>query len=375
LALTRDGKVYGSGDNQYGQLTGTGNKNTFTEITSGLEGKTIIAIATGAFHSLVLDSLGKVYGTGANWGGQLAYPANPIDAWTVSTFTEVTGLENKRIIAIAGAERTSLALASDGSVYAAGVNSQWPNYDQLSDQSSDGGNDFLLSFTKVSGLDDVTITAISMSTGQVAVVTSQGEVYLAGYHIVAREDEDPSTIFTKAIGLEGVPIVAISTYSTHTLALSRSGRVYGSGRYSVIGAGRAGDGSTEYAEFIPVVFSDGPAKEKKITAISAGFYFSLALTDEGKVYGVGNGFRGDTYARPNNATEHRFYPSTGLTNQIITAIAAGYESSLAMNSLGQVYGTGKNDAGQLTGVVYPAPPSYHLPDLRYIPTFTLATGL
>jgi alpha-tubulin suppressor-like RCC1 family protein len=371
LALTRDGKVYATGDNSLGQLTGTGNKTTFTEVT-GLGGKTIIAIAAGGYHSLAVDSLGKVYGTGFNSDGQIAYPASPLEVRSVSTFSQVTGLENKRIIAVAAGNYNSLALTSDGDLYAAGLNTD--NYRDFSEDPNAEGNDFLTTFTKVRGFEDKKIIAISAKSSRIVLLTSQGEVYLAGEHIVAREGEDPATLFTKALGLEGKPIAAISVHYTHTLALSRSGHVYGSGLYSTIGAGIAGDGGTGYAEFIPVVFSNDKPANEKITAIAAGHQFSLALTDTGKVYGAGWG-SGYSFAKPDNAPLQRFYPSTGLDNQIITAIAAGYECSLAMNSLGQVYATGKNDSGQLTGEVFLGPRPSWYSDLRIRNTFTLATGL
>src|SRR5437588_123335 len=60
IALDSNGKVYSWGNNIYGQLgdgTTTQRNSPVAIVTSGvLNGKTIIAISTGNFHSIALDS-------------------------------------------------------------------------------------------------------------------------------------------------------------------------------------------------------------------------------------------------------------------------------------------------------------------------------
>jgi alpha-tubulin suppressor-like RCC1 family protein len=72
LALSRGGRVYAMGWNARGQL-GVGdadNRDEFT-LVSSLEGKKIVWVAAGDFHSFALDEFGALYATGENKYGQL----------------------------------------------------------------------------------------------------------------------------------------------------------------------------------------------------------------------------------------------------------------------------------------------------------------
>jgi alpha-tubulin suppressor-like RCC1 family protein len=118
VALGRGGKVYAVGWNGIGML-GLGdweNKNVFTEVT-GLNGKGITAISAASIFSFAFGSGGKVYSTGYNTEGQLGLG----DTANRKAFTEVTGLNDKGITAIA-AKGTAFALGSGGKVYVTGRN-------------------------------------------------------------------------------------------------------------------------------------------------------------------------------------------------------------------------------------------------------------
>ena len=75
LALDSEGQIYAWGYNYYGQLGNgdTTSSNTPVKVdTSGvLAGKTISQISAGSNHSLALDSEGQIYAWGGNYVGQL----------------------------------------------------------------------------------------------------------------------------------------------------------------------------------------------------------------------------------------------------------------------------------------------------------------
>ena len=77
--------------------------------------KTIIA---GGYHSFALFDNGKVYATGQNDYGQLGLGDNV----SRSNFTEVTDLNDKNITAVFAGTYYSFALSFDGRVYVAGQN-------------------------------------------------------------------------------------------------------------------------------------------------------------------------------------------------------------------------------------------------------------
>ena len=73
LALGTDGKVYGLGDNTYGQL-GQGDRseaNGSVKLADMTELSNIVYIAAGGYHALAVDETGRTYVWGRNDNGQL----------------------------------------------------------------------------------------------------------------------------------------------------------------------------------------------------------------------------------------------------------------------------------------------------------------
>lgn len=138
-------------------------------------------------------------------------------------------------------------------------------------------------------------------------------------------------------------IVKISAGSDHALALSNKGVVYAWGSNS---NGKLGDGTT-IDRNVPIRVEDGEMKNTGVTEIEAGNFFSLALKD-GTVYAWGLNSNGEL-GRP-DISESSTVPvrvADGvMENTSVTAISAGYNFSLALKE-GTVYAWGKNDFGQL----------------------------
>lgn len=122
LARTSDGGLYAWGDNTDGQL-GTGN-NTASNVpvaVAGLGGKLVAAVEAGVFHALVLTTQGEVYAFGRGLNGRLGHGAAVSSNLPVQVGT--TGaMSGKTIIQISATRHHSLALSSEGKVYAWGAN-------------------------------------------------------------------------------------------------------------------------------------------------------------------------------------------------------------------------------------------------------------
>ncbi|GAB3259965.1 hypothetical protein [Nocardioides dilutus] len=86
LVVGDDGVVYGTGSSDYGQLTGTGNRATLTALTGLPAGVRGVTAAASWYHSLVVGDDGVVYGTGRNNYGELTGTGNR------TTLTALTGL-------------------------------------------------------------------------------------------------------------------------------------------------------------------------------------------------------------------------------------------------------------------------------------------
>jgi alpha-tubulin suppressor-like RCC1 family protein len=141
LALCSDGTVVAWGKGYEGQL-GAGHLiqssvPVATKVTAGasaLAGKTVIAVAAGAEHSLALCSDGTVSAWGYNYYGQLG-DDSAVDSeapTAVNTQPGTSSLFGKAVVGIAAGGNHSLALCSDGTVAAWGQN----NSRQLGDDSA-----------------------------------------------------------------------------------------------------------------------------------------------------------------------------------------------------------------------------------------------
>ena len=134
LALRDDGFVFAWGQGLYGQLgnSQTGNVTTPSAIP-GLN--SIVAVAAGAYHTLALRADGTVWTCGLNNRGQLGdgTQANSFKIVQVVDPMDAAGtgfLQN--VVAVAAGDNHSVALKSDGTVWAWGGN----NWGQLGDGST-----------------------------------------------------------------------------------------------------------------------------------------------------------------------------------------------------------------------------------------------
>lgn len=121
LALKSGGTVWAWGDNFYGQLgNGTLSNHPDSSIPVQVPDLTgVVSIAAGYAHSLALKSDGTIWAWGTNTYGQLG------DESTTTRFTpvQVSVLTDHDVVAIAAGYAYSLALKSDGTVWAWGNNS------------------------------------------------------------------------------------------------------------------------------------------------------------------------------------------------------------------------------------------------------------
>lgn len=114
FALRSDGAIFAWGFNANGQL-GLGSVSTAacvpTRVTA-LDGRGVVELAAGGFHSLARTGLGAVLGWGSNSGGQTGSAAP--GSGNVLAPTVVANLLN--VTALAAGETHSVALRNDGTI-------------------------------------------------------------------------------------------------------------------------------------------------------------------------------------------------------------------------------------------------------------------
>jgi alpha-tubulin suppressor-like RCC1 family protein len=175
-ALKSDGTVWAWGYDAIGELgDGTADLQPHPTPTkvSNLTG--VIAIGAGADHGLALESDGTVWAWGFNLYGQLGatttttcvtsqYPCSTVPV-KVSNLSGVT--------AVAGGQNFSLALKSDGTVWCWGDN----GYGQCANGTTSGSS----GVAKPTEAHLSSITAIAAGANHTMALKSNGTVWAAGY--------------------------------------------------------------------------------------------------------------------------------------------------------------------------------------------------
>ena len=269
VALRSDGTVWAWGANESGEL-GDGSTTNRTQPVQvrgpGVFLSNIVSVACGAFHSIALRSDGTVWAWGANNVGQLG---NPSAAYTnQSTPVQVMsgGTALSHLVAIAGGYTFSLALRSDGTVWAWGANS-----------NGEWGTGEIDDWSDVPVQSDISgVVSISAGAGfHSLALLSDGTVRAWGYNAHGQLGDDSileSGTPVQALGLSGG--AAVSAGYEHSVALRSDGTVWAWGMNT---EGQVGDG-TNVDRTAPVSVSTLPA----VGAIGVGGLDSFALVDVGR---------------------------------------------------------------------------------------------
>jgi hypothetical protein len=129
-ALDSTGNVWTYGGGHYGELgNGTSDVNAFSSTAVQVPGmSSVISVAAGYFHTVAAKSDGTVWAWGRNDCGQVGNgtvtptPTNSPGETGIVAPVQVSGLSN--VVAVAAGGQFSMALKSDGSVWAWGSNAE-----------------------------------------------------------------------------------------------------------------------------------------------------------------------------------------------------------------------------------------------------------
>ncbi|MCP4134920.1 MAG: hypothetical protein GY754_28355 [bacterium] len=178
IAIKSDGTVWAWGYNYYGQL-GDGtrtNNSTPTQLTALSD---ITSVSVGQYHCIALKSDGTVWAWGYNSQGQLGTGITSSIEGVVqaSTLSDITAIA-------AGYRDHSLAIKSDGTVWAWGSNSQG--------QLGNNGSTTLPTPTVIPTLSGV--TKISAGEYLSAAIKSDGTAWVWGYNYYGQLGDGTTTL-------------------------------------------------------------------------------------------------------------------------------------------------------------------------------------
>jgi alpha-tubulin suppressor-like RCC1 family protein len=368
LYLESDGRLWGMGDNRYGQL-GIGSYDielylqTYIKTVPGkMSNDAVMAIAAGTNRSsLFIKTDGSLWAAGNNSHGQLGLPLK------ATAFLDYQGRVTERVNAIAVGTVHSLFIEDDGSLWAMGSNS----YGQLGNENLVERNTPPIPVT-VAGK----VIAIAAGTNHSLFIKEDGSLW----RMPGLETYTPELIPDTG------RVIAVSTRSAHSLFINENGSLWGWGANH---SGQLGDGSYT-SRTSPVHIADS------VAAVTAGKNHSLFILHDGSLWAMGANMHGqlgdgtlesrntpvyiadDVVAVDAGQSRTVFIKSdgslwsmgrnepfsgplgVGTTDDYITTPAkvaenvatasAGWEYTLYITSNGEMWGVGLNSGGQLTGL-------------------------
>ncbi|MGA2973745.1 MAG: cadherin-like beta sandwich domain-containing protein [Spirochaetia bacterium] len=326
VVLKNNGTVFSYGDNYNGELgyAITTDISTPLLVSGSTQGYTYTAVAAGAGHVLALQSGGsQVWAWGSDGNGQLGDNlwTNRITPGTVSGLLAT-------ITAIAARANHSLALKSDGTVWAWGDN--W--YGEAGNAQSQNAIGVPVQSGTLTG-----ITAIAAGGYHCLALKGDGTVWAWGWNLNGQLGDGSTTDRSSPGSVGGLTgVTAIAAGGEHSLALKSDGTVWAWGWNA---RGELGDGTT-MDRASPVQVSG----LTEVTAIAAGDQHSLAIKSDGSVRAWGMNTKGQL-GNGSTFDSNVPVPVTGLTGAV--AIGAGNNHSLAVKSDGTVWGWGDAEFGQL----------------------------
>ncbi|MDT7510603.1 InlB B-repeat-containing protein [Bifidobacterium sp. H6bp9] len=303
-------------------------------------------VSAGHDHTLAVGSDGHVYAWGDNSKGELG-DSTTINKNTPVRITENEAIKGKTFISVSAGTTFSMALASDGTVYTWGDNSRG----ELGNGSTTNSS------VPVKANLTANITAISAGYWHAMALSSSGTIYtwgdneygqLGNGHTGVNVNASPA-----AVSSSGVTFTTISAGYDFQTALDSQGHAYAWGRnqggqLSIGTMDGTSSGSNVYTPSRIYGDSTGNPDSTVYTDIDAGYLHVLALSNTDKVY-----YWGYPLTKGNDANAdsvHSFYPSpvslpTGAATPV--SASAGDYSSAVVDSAGSLYMFGSNSSGQL----------------------------
>ncbi|WP_345338580.1 putative Ig domain-containing protein [Planotetraspora kaengkrachanensis] len=315
-------RVYAWGDNYVGQLGIGSAANSPSPVAVQHAFGQVTQIAAGDDHSLAVRTDGTVWAWGDNTNGELGDGGFAAPS---SVPVQVSGLTG--IVQVAAGNALSLALRSDGTVWAWGNNGHG--------QLGDGTTTTRRTPVKVAGLTGV--TQIAAAGFHSLALRSDGTVRAWGWNFAGQLGDGTTTQRRTPGAVSGLTkVTQVAAGYGHSLALRSDGTAWAWGNNEV---GELGDGTTTTRR-TPVKV----AGLTGVTQIDAGDSHSLALRSDGTVRAWGNNASGQL-GDGTITNRHTPVTASGLTN--VAQVSAGNYDSFALRSDGTVRAWGYNDFRQL----------------------------
>lgn len=361
---------YAWGWNSFGQVgnNSTAQQNQPAPVSASgvLAGKTVVELSAGEDHTLALCSDGSLVSWGWNWYGQLGIGSTAQSLVPVMVDASAFPSPNS-VTAIAAGQLHSLALCSNGALFAWGHN--------VAGVLGNGSlSDSLVpvAVNQSGVLSGKVVKSIAAGYNHCLVLCTDGTLAAWGNNSSGQLGNNSTTpsalpVMVDATGvLSGRTVIAIAAGHGHNLVLCSDGSMVTWGQNS---GGQLGNNSftdSHVPVLVNVNVAPGVFVGRSVVAISAGDYHSLGLCSDGAVIAWGlnsSGQIGENTSNPWRSVPGLVDTTIGvsaLAGRTVTAIAAGSGHNLVVCSDGTIAAWGRNSEGQIgdnSTIQHPAPVS------------------
>ncbi len=287
LSSTGPGDVFswGAGTN-YALGTGSTEPQVAPARIDTLHGKRVISLSAAKFHSAAVTEDGLLYTWGFGRGGRLGHPGAHLHSGESAVISPqlVAALGKRHVVAVAAAKHHTILCTNAGEVWAMGSN----RHGQL---GLSNAADTQPEPRRVSALRSRVIAVAAANKHSVAV-TAAGEIYSWGNNSLGQLgygtfDSGSSTAPRLVEALKGRVVVATAAAKRHTLALTADGDVFTFGHREVsprrIQLAGARDATASDGKALRFHRGHADVVRPEAIAICAGAAHSSALTRTGVV--------------------------------------------------------------------------------------------
>ena len=290
-------------------------------------GERAVSVSAGAAHLLALAADGSVYGH----HGRLGHG----DRQSQSLPKKVEALAGQRVVAVSAGGFHSLAITADGAVWSWGGG----GFGKL----GHGDTQAQLLPKKVEAFAGQHVVAVSAGPNHSLALTADGSVWSWGYGAFGKlghGDVQDQLLPKKVEAFADQRVIAASVGQHHSLALTADGSVWswGWGEFGQLGHGDVQN------QLLPKKVE--ALAGQRVVAVSAGAFYSLSLTADGRVWSWGSGAWGRL---GHGDQQHQLLPKKieAFAGQRVVAVSAGGHHSLALTADAAVFTWGQGTSGCL----------------------------
>ncbi|KAL1814080.1 hypothetical protein ACET3Z_024145 [Daucus carota] len=250
--------------------------------------------------------------------------------------TQVTALDGQDIVSVScGADHSTAYSESSKQVYSWG----WGDFGRL----GHGNSSDVFIPQPIKALHGMRIKQIACGDSHCLAVSMEGEVQSWGRNQngqLGLGTIEDSLVPQKVQAFQGIAVKMVAAGAEHTVAITEDGELYGWGwgRYGNLGLGDRND------RLVPekVTTVDGD----KMVLVACGWRHTISVTSSGGLYTYGWSKYGQLGHGDfeDHLIPHKLH---ALSGEVISQISGGWRHTMAVSSTGKLYGWGWNKFGQV----------------------------